>query len=139
MWYGERLNKRKNSKNPTFALCCLQGQVKLPLLKEPPIVLKRLMEGDDKLSKHFQNNMRPYNMVFSFTSLGGKVNRSVQNGLGPSMFQLQGENYHLMGSLQPNEGKDAKFGQLYIVDTENEVNNRANCLRYIQCFFLCFE
>ncbi|XP_056862197.1 uncharacterized protein LOC130509905 [Raphanus sativus] len=33
-----------------------------------------------------------------------------------------------MGSLQPNEGKDAKFGQLYIVDTENEVNNRANCL-----------
>ncbi|KAF8092456.1 hypothetical protein N665_0414s0007 [Sinapis alba] len=128
MWYGERLNKRKKSKNPTFSLCCLQGQVQLPLLRDPPIVLKRLMEGDDKLSKHFQNNMRPYNMVFSFTSLGGKVERSVQKGLGPSMFQLQGENYHLMGSLQPNEGKDAKFGQLYIVDTENEVNNRANCL-----------
>ncbi|KAF8083899.1 hypothetical protein N665_0746s0001 [Sinapis alba] len=128
MWYGERLNKRKKSKNPTFSLCCLQGQVQIPLLRDPPIVLKRLMEGDDKLSKHFQNNMRPYNMVFSFTSLGGKVERSVQKGLGPSMFQLQGENYHLMGSLQPNEGKDAKFGQLYIVDTENEVNNRANCL-----------
>ena len=141
MWYGERLNKRKNTTKPQFALCCLQGQVKLPLLREPPIVLKRLMEGDDKLSKHFQKNMRPYNMVFSFTSLGGKVERSVQKGVGPSMFQLQGENYHLMGSLQPNEGKDAKFGQLYIVDTENEVNNRANCLRYIQLIFrvLCIS
>lgn len=129
MWFGERLNKRRNAKNPTFALCCLQGQVQLPLLKEPPKELKRLMEGGDKLSKHFQNNMRAYNMVFSFTSLGGKVDRSVQKGVGPSMFQLQGENYHLMGSLQPNQGKDAKFGQLYIVDTENEVENRAKCLR----------
>ncbi|KAF8115129.1 hypothetical protein N665_0030s0163 [Sinapis alba] len=128
MWFGECLNKLRNAKNPTFALCCLQGQVQLPLLKEPSNELKRLMEGDDKLSKHFQNNMRPYNMVFSFTSLGGKVERSVQAGLGPSMFQLQGENYHLMGSLQPKQGKDAKFSQLYIVDTENEVDNRANCL-----------
>ena len=42
----------------------MQGQVQLPLLKEPPSELKRLMEGDDKLSKHFQKNMRPYNMVF---------------------------------------------------------------------------
>lgn len=88
------------------------------------------MEGDDQLSKHFQNNLRAYNMAFSFTSLGGKVERSVPQGKGPSMFQLQGENYHLMGSLRPNDGNDAKFGQLYIVDTENEIQNRANCLRY---------
>ena len=41
------------------------------------------------------------------------------------MFQLQGENYHLMGSLKPSDGDSAKFGQLYIVDTENEIVNRA--------------
>lgn len=108
----------------------MQGQVQLPLLKEPPEVLKNLMKGDDQLSKHFQNNLRAYNMAFSFTSLGGKVERSVPQGKGPSMFQLQGENYHLMGSLRPNDGNDAKFGQLYIVDTENEIQNKANCLRY---------
>lgn len=129
MWYGERLNRRRNTVTPTFSLCCMQGQVKLPFLKEPPLVLKKLMEGDDKLSKHFQKNMRAYNMSFSFTSLGGKVDRSVQKGKGPSMLVLQGENYHLMGSLQPNEGNEAKFGQLYIVDTEHEVENRVNCLR----------
>ncbi|CDY44605.1 BnaA04g09850D [Brassica napus] len=128
MWYGERLNKRRNAKIPTFSLCCMQGQVQLPLLKEPPSVLKKLMEGDDSESKHFQKNMRPYNMIFSFTSLGGKVERSVQKGKGPPMLVLQGENYHLMGILTPNNDSQAKFGQLYIADTENEVENRANCL-----------
>ncbi|CAN6826533.1 unnamed protein product, partial [Brassica oleracea] len=67
-------------------------------------------------------------MVFSFTSLGGKVEKSVAKGPGPQMFQLHGENYHLTGSLIPPEGDYAKFGQLYIVDTENEVENRSNAL-----------
>ena len=118
MWYGERINKRRNARTPTFTLCCMQGQVTLPLLKDLPDVLKRLLEGDDKLSKHFQKNLKPYNMVFSFTSLGGKVERSVRKGLGPDMFQLHGENYHLAGSLRPKDGTNAKFGQLYIADTE---------------------
>ncbi|CAF1855858.1 hypothetical protein Bca4012_031958 [Brassica carinata] len=128
MWYNERVNKRKNTRTPSFALCCLQGQVQLPLLKEPPEVLKKLLEGNDHLSRHFQRNSRPYNMVFSFTSLGGKCERSVQKGIGPNTFQLQGENYHLMGSLTPGNGKKANFGQMYIVDTENEIENRANVL-----------
>ncbi|CAN6927411.1 unnamed protein product, partial [Brassica oleracea] len=129
MWYGERINRRRNTCTPSFSLCCGQGQVVLPFLKEPPEVLKGLIYGQDKQSKHFQKNLRPYNMVFSFTSLGGKVERSVKKGLGPDMFQLHGENYHLLGSLRPPDGNSAKFGQLYIADTENEVKNRANCLR----------
>ncbi|CAN6889586.1 unnamed protein product [Brassica oleracea var. botrytis] len=107
MWYGERINKTKYRRKPIFTLCCMQCQ----------------------LSKHFQRNTRAYNMVFSFTSLGGKVENSVKKGPGPQMFQLHGENYHLTGSLTPNEGDYAKFGQLYIVDTENEVENRSNALR----------
>lgn len=129
MWYNERVNKRRNTRTPTFALCCLQGAVQLPLLKEPPEVLKKLLEGNDLLSKHFQKNIRAYNMIFSFTSIGGKCERSVQKGVGPPMFQLQGENYHLMGSLTPKDGTKGKFGQMYIVDTENEIQNRANALR----------
>ena len=54
MWFGERLNRRWKTRNPKFALCCMQGEVQLPLLKEPPEVLKNLLNGDDKLSKHFQ-------------------------------------------------------------------------------------
>ncbi|CAN6908572.1 unnamed protein product [Brassica oleracea] len=99
MWFGERLNRRLKTRNPKFALCCMQGQVQLPLLKQPPEVLQNLLNGDDKLSEHFQRNTRAYNMVFSFTSLGGKVDRAVRKGKGPNMLVLQGENYHLIGSL----------------------------------------
>lgn len=46
-----------------------------------------------------------------------------------NMFAIQGENYHLLGSLTPEDGETAKFSQLYIVDTENEIENRAGILR----------
>ncbi|GKD78081.1 hypothetical protein Tco_1340702 [Tanacetum coccineum] len=35
-----------------------------------------------------------------------------------------GENYHRLGSLLPGTGKNAKFSQLYIFDTENKITNR---------------
>lgn len=72
----------------------------------------KLLTGNDKLSKHFQRNTRQYNIVFSFTSLGGKVENSIAKGPGPQMFQLHGEKYHLTGSLLPDEGDYAKFCQL---------------------------
>ncbi|RIA05806.1 hypothetical protein BRARA_K00008 [Brassica rapa] len=130
MWFGERINKSRKTRKPIFSLCCMQGQVQLPLLKEPPEIITRLLTGDDPLSKNFQKNTRPYNMVFCFTSIGGNCERAAQKGRGPQMFQIHGENYHLVGSLKPNDGAVAKFGKLYIVDTENEAENRANALRY---------
>lgn len=102
--------------------------MKLPLLKESPEVLKRLLYGDDDISKYFRDNIRPLNMVFSFTSLGGKLEHKAQKGRGPQMLVIQGENYHLMGSMKPPEGDSAKFSQLYIVDTEHEVENRHNMM-----------
>ncbi|CAA7016464.1 unnamed protein product [Microthlaspi erraticum] len=44
------------------------------------------------------------------------------------MFQLHGENYHLMGSMIPQPGDYAKFYQMYIVDMENEIENRLTFL-----------
>lgn len=129
-WYAERLNRRIHTNNPVYTGCCMQGQVVLPLLKDSPELLNYLVTSDDEVAKHFRDNIRPYNMIFSFTSIGGRVDRSVKKGRGPSMFALQGENYHLMGSLKPKPGDYAKFQQLYIVDTANEIENRMNILRY---------
>ncbi|RYQ79615.1 hypothetical protein Ahy_Scaffold2g107541 [Arachis hypogaea] len=42
---------------------------------------------------------------------------------GPPTFVISGKNYHLMGSLLPSEDKSAKFSQLYVVDTHNEIQN----------------
>lgn len=135
MWYGERIDRKtRTKKNPIFSLCCGQGQVKLPMLRESPLVIKELLYGKDEKSRYYQKNLRALNMLFSFTSLGGKVDRSSPNGVGPKTFTLQGENYHLMGSMKPDEGDSAKFSQLYIVDIETEVDDRDSIMRYVRGF-----
>lgn len=75
------------------------------------------------------SNIRAYNMMFSFTSMGGKVDNALNKGRGPYVYRIQGQNYHRLGSLMPPEGNQPKFGQLYIYDTENEVANRQNAMR----------
>ncbi|KAJ9558878.1 hypothetical protein OSB04_013492 [Centaurea solstitialis] len=54
----------------------------------------------------------------------GKVDSSINNGHGPYVYRLHGQNYHCIGSLLPIEGSVPKFSQLYIYDTENELSNR---------------
>lgn len=89
MWYGKRLNNKRATRKPKFSLCCGQGQVQLPLLKESPTSLRQLLYGNDAKSRYFRENIRQLNMVFSFTSLGGKCDRSVPKGCGPlKMFVL---------------------------------------------------
>ncbi|CAF1934301.1 BnaCnng73540D, partial [Brassica napus] len=105
--------------------------VRIPMFscsEQSPKILRKLLNDDDEISKYYRDNIRQINMVFSFRSLGGKIDRSAPAGHGPNMVVLQGENYHLMGSLKPPTGGDPKFGQLYIVDTENEIQNRASII-----------
>ncbi|XP_072073467.1 uncharacterized protein [Arachis hypogaea] len=100
------------------------GKVQLPFLQRPPQLLQGLISGADQRSKHFKNNIRTYNSMFCFTSLGGKIETSINDGTGPPQFIVSGQNYHRIGSLVPIEGQRPKFAQLYIYDTENEVSNR---------------
>ncbi|KAL8537189.1 hypothetical protein ACS0TY_012387 [Phlomoides rotata] len=67
-------------------------------------------------------------MMFIFTSLGGTIDTSINKGGAPYVFRLHGSNYHQIGSMLPPPEKNPKFSQLYIYDTENEVNNRINAL-----------
>jgi len=79
-------------------------------------------------SNHFRDNIRSYNSMFSFTSMGGKVDAFVNQTKGPRTFKLSGQNYHQISSLLPPEGSNPKFAQLYIYDIENEVQNRMHAL-----------
>lgn len=65
-----------------------------------------------------------HNSMFSFTSIKGNVNHSINNRVGPYIYRLNGQNHHVFGALIPNDGDDPKFCQLYMYDTENEVSNR---------------
>jgi hypothetical protein len=60
LWYEERLNSNKQTKNPCFGICCKNGNVSLPAPKEPPTYLDMLLNGDDKVSKKFRENIRSY-------------------------------------------------------------------------------
>lgn len=69
-------------------------------------------------------------MMFSFTSMGGKIDHSVNVGRGPYCFRLHGQNYHRLGSLLPVKDAKPKFSQLYVYDTDNEDQNRIDAVRY---------
>jgi hypothetical protein len=62
--------------------------------------------------------------MFAFSSLGVKIDDSINTGSGPYVFWVNGLPCHRIGSLVPAPDKSPKFAQLYIYDTENEVDNR---------------
>ena len=130
MWYDERISKNKNCHNPRFSLCCGDGKVELSLLQNLPQYLQQLLFHDDTIdSKNYQHNLRAYNMMFAFTSAESKLDKTINNSKGPPTIRIQGQPCHRIGSLLPMPGKKPKFAQLYIFDTENEVQNRINVMR----------
>ncbi|KAG8384022.1 hypothetical protein BUALT_Bualt04G0074900 [Buddleja alternifolia] len=110
--------------NPKFGLCCQSGKVNLPLLPHSPPYLDELLKD-----RKFMENIRSLNSMFCFTSMGGKVDKSVHDGRGPPCFKISGENYHRIGSLLPPPGRMNSFVQLYICDAQYEIRNRLNILR----------
>ncbi|XP_063943538.1 uncharacterized protein LOC108197869 [Daucus carota subsp. sativus] len=128
MWKEERVNKNVTKGIPKFSTCCGQGTIKLPPTPPTPDYLMHLYTDKNK-SKHFKQNIRLYNAMFSFTSTGGKVDYSINRGRAPYVYRLNGQNHHVFGTLIPDDGKDPKFCQLYIYDTEHEVQNRMKWVR----------
>jgi hypothetical protein len=74
-------------------------------------------------------NIRQYNCLFSFTSMGANIDRSMNDGHGPPVFKICGQVHHRIGSLLPPDGSPPKFIQLYVYDTSNEVQNRIRALQ----------
>ncbi|WZZ74526.1 hypothetical protein YC2023_085896 [Brassica napus] len=124
MWYNERINKRRVSVPPEFSMCCMHGKIELPPPPQLPQVMIDLLLNGDTRSKNFRENIRAYNSMFAFTSMGGKVDTSINKGRGPPVFRLLGQNYHRIGSLLPLDDSRPKFQQLYIFDTVNENANK---------------
>jgi hypothetical protein len=104
MWIKERLAKSSNN-NPQFSLCCENGKVLLSSLPTTSQELKVLLINKYRSAVKFRNEIRMYNPVLAFTSLGAKVDKSVTRGTGPYSFRIQGELYHKTRSLCPAEGQ----------------------------------
>ena len=134
LWCNERIQKHRDTNNPKFRLCCGQGKIQIPLLENPPTLLMRLLNGEDPRSSKYMENIRAYNMMFSFTSLGRTIDNELTSQQGIKIFCMGGQNYHSIGSLLPNAGSQPKFAQLYIFDTDNEISNRLQAYRFVDLF-----
>ena len=133
MWFDERVKRVRGHDSPSFSLCCSMGKIKLEQLEGPPDYLQSLMFGNESdEARMFRDNMRVYNSMFSFTSMGGRIDKSINTGSGPHVFRLNGQNHHRIGSLLPPEGHSPRFAQLYVYDTVNEVSNRIQAVRYFE-------
>lgn len=96
------MRKHKHTTTSKYHLCCSNGKVQLPLLKEPPSLLQHLLfdqNYDD--SKHFQHNIRLYNIMFAFTSPEMKLDPHIYKSRGPQIIRFQGELCHRIESLLP--------------------------------------
>nr|GEW02522.1 hypothetical protein [Tanacetum cinerariifolium] len=112
LWYAESMRGATNTCSDTYSLCCGRGKVTLTNeVLEPPPLLKKLITNKHPKSESFIDNIRRYNSMFSFTSMGGKQDTSVNVGQGPYCYRLHGENYPLAGPLLPVDGKPANNGE----------------------------
>nr|GEW59309.1 hypothetical protein [Tanacetum cinerariifolium] len=117
-WGDEHLKSVPRSLRPRYNRCCRGGRVVLRTYQMYPENMKLLLQD-----RHFLENIRAYNQMFSMTSLGAQVDDSVNNGRGPYVFKISRQLYHWIGSLCLIEGEPPRFLQLYIYDTDNEVDN----------------
>ncbi|XP_019173546.1 PREDICTED: uncharacterized protein LOC109169127 [Ipomoea nil] len=107
-WLDERVNKSSGVRNPKYSLCCSHGKIKLSPTNIPPLAIRQLFFNQDQKSTHFLKNIRSFNNMFCFTSMGGKIDRTINNGSAPPTYRLHGQNFHLMGSLLPQSGERPK-------------------------------
>ncbi|GJV93168.1 DNA helicase [Tanacetum coccineum] len=118
-WFEERLKKTPTSSLPRYNRCCRAGRVALRTYQIYPEYIKLLLRD-----RHFLENIRAYNQMFSMTYLGENIDESINNGRVPYVFKIYGQLYHWIGSLCPADRDPPRFLQLYIYDTDNEVDNR---------------
>jgi len=122
-WRAEALAKSSQI-NPKFGMCCYEGKISLPSLQKPSTELYRLFVGEDDRAKSFHLHIRNYNNALAMTSVGRKLDDSInQGGGGPYVFKLYGKLIHRVGSLLPLQDENGVnltppvYAQLYIYDS----------------------
>ena len=110
-------------------MCCLSGKIVLPPLHPVPPELLQLLTTQDHVGKSFCDHICTYNNALAMTSIGCKIDESVNNGevavndgISPYVFKLHGELSHKAGSLLPPEGEPPVYAQLYVYDPADAVN-----------------
>jgi hypothetical protein len=125
LMFKEETHHGQMPNNATFSLCCSYGTVRLAPVHPPPDTLKQLFSSSDTNSKHFRQNIRLYNSALALSSIGVDFG-SVFNfqTTGPWIYKVNGQMYHSLGPILPASNQKPTFSQLYVYDTEHELDNR---------------
>ncbi|CAG8558935.1 16069_t:CDS:1, partial [Cetraspora pellucida] len=91
-------------------------KVILPLLNNPPLLLKHLFENNDNKAKEFYTNICQYNAAHTFILVGVNIDQTVLCEHGSYCFCISRELYHLSDLLLFVNEKDPQYAQLYIFD-----------------------
>jgi hypothetical protein len=85
----------------THSFLRVARMAKFLLLSLPatPQKLEVLLTSKNRSVVKFRDQIRMYNSVLAFTTLGAKVDESVTKGTGLYSFRIQGELYHKIRSL----------------------------------------
>ncbi|GFW66585.1 helitron_like_N domain-containing protein [Trichonephila clavipes] len=93
--------------------------------------MKGLMDGSHDLSQHFKKNIRSYNSVLSFASMGAQIVPPA--GRGAYCFRIPGQIYHRTSHLHPVHAGEEKFAQLYVLYSELATCRRMECCENSEC------
>ncbi|KAL3092059.1 hypothetical protein niasHS_004222 [Heterodera schachtii] len=106
------------------SVCCRQGRVVLPKLNPHPKELKELIVCDkqSREGKEFVRHMSRYNNLLQFASVSAG-NKPCPAG-GPMAVILNGEFHRRISSMQAGTTQTPGFGQLYILDPVEAMEQR---------------
>ncbi|XP_032903222.1 uncharacterized protein LOC116989735 isoform X2 [Amblyraja radiata] len=102
------------------------SKVNIAPLKTLPNALINLYTGDTPQDHEFRKNIRQYNCLFQLTSFGAK--EVVAHGWNPSVI-IQGQIYHFIGSLMPDQDQQSKFLLIYFMDPHDSIDLRMSILQ----------
>ena len=109
--------------SPRFGMYCSEGDKILSRIMDPPEPLCRLLTSPESDAVQFRKNICQYNAAFTFTSLGVKLDdRFKGDDLRP--FQIHGEIYHQIGTLEPEPGQPPVYAQHYLYDRDEATEHR---------------
>ena len=80
----------ENRPTATFNSCCANGNIILPPIKDPPELLKRLLQGNTARDKAFCDNIRAYNSSLAFASLDLTGKEFKFKNPGPYCYRING-------------------------------------------------
>ena len=121
---GARYFQEECTTQHIFTKCCFQGKVTLPPIQLPSRNILNLFAGDTTQSRHFLDNIRHYNATMSMASWNATLTDHA--GRGPRVVTIHGQAYHLTAAQEAPEGQPPQYAQLYILDTNDALQQRVN-------------